>query len=59
MAVAVLGLALLALGRWLGLPWRLRLGGLAALWLAAILAHLALPEGHALRAAIGGRFRFL
>lgn len=54
MAVAVLGLAMLALGWWLGLPWRLRLGGIAALWLAAILAHLTLPEGHALRAAIGG-----
>ncbi|WP_136637015.1 HesA/MoeB/ThiF family protein [Pseudooceanicola onchidii] len=35
-------------------PVSLRLWGIAVVWLGVVLAHLVLPEGHALRARTGG-----
>ena len=37
-----------------GAPVRLRLAGIALLWLGVVLGHLVLPEGHGLRLATGG-----
>ena len=52
----VLGLAaaIWGIGIFVGLPHRLRWVGIGLLWLALVLAHFALPEGHPLRAATGG-----
>lgn len=52
----VIGLAALfwGLGWTFGLGLRARLQGLTGLWAAAVLVHLALPQGHPLRQAVGG-----
>jgi molybdopterin/thiamine biosynthesis adenylyltransferase len=55
--VLLTALALLALGAVLGLPGRLLALVLAILWGAALLAHLVLPEGHAIARALGGDAR--
>ncbi len=57
MTVLLTALALLALGAVLGLPGRLLVLMLAILWGAALLAHLVLPEGHAIARALGGDAR--
>lgn len=54
MLIAGLAALFVGLGWAFGLPPRLRLQGVVLLWGAAVLAHLALPEGHSLRRAIGG-----
>lgn len=43
-----------ALGWGFGLPRRVRWGLIGILWLAVVLGHLVLPDGHAVRAATGG-----
>ncbi|MBS0564089.1 MAG: molybdopterin-synthase adenylyltransferase MoeB [Proteobacteria bacterium] len=57
MTVLALAAGFLALGLILRLPGRVLAAGLAALWLAALLASALLPEGGALRAAAGGDWR--
>nr|WP_301918568.1 molybdopterin-synthase adenylyltransferase MoeB [uncultured Defluviimonas sp.] len=57
MTVFLTALALLALGWGLRLPVRLVALMLAVLWAATLLAHLVLPEGHALARALGGDAR--
>ncbi len=57
MAVVLTALALLALGAVLRLPGRLVVLMLAVLWAATLLAHLMLPEGHAIARALGGDAR--
>ncbi len=54
MLIAGLAAVFVGLGWAFGLPLRLRVQGVVLLWGAAVLAHLALPEGHPLRQAIGG-----
>jgi molybdopterin/thiamine biosynthesis adenylyltransferase len=54
MLIGGLAALFLGLGWAFGLPLRLRLQGVVLLWGAAVLAHLALPDGHPLRLAIGG-----
>ncbi|MEI4473174.1 HesA/MoeB/ThiF family protein [Frigidibacter sp. MR17.24] len=54
MLVAAIAAALLALAWALRLPRRVLATMLALLWLAALSAHLVLPEGAGLRRAIGG-----
>ncbi|HEX9857241.1 MAG TPA: HesA/MoeB/ThiF family protein, partial [Paracoccaceae bacterium] len=55
----VLGLAaaLWGIGHLLRAPGRLRLGMIAALWLAVVLLQVSLPAGHPARAATGGDAR--
>ena len=57
MTVLLTALALLALGAVLRLPGRLVVLMLAVLWAATLLAHLVLPEGHAIARALGGDAR--
>lgn len=57
MLVVALGLGFWALGWVMGVPVARRMAVLAGLWAAALLAHLVLPEGNGLRAAIGGDAR--
>lgn len=57
MAVLLTALALLALGAVLRLPGRLVALMLAILWAATLIAHLLLPEGHAVARALGGDAR--
>ncbi|MEI2806682.1 HesA/MoeB/ThiF family protein [Albidovulum sp.] len=57
MTVLLTALALLAVGAVLGLPGRLLVLMLAIFWGAALLAHLVLPEGHAIARALGGDVR--
>ncbi len=52
-----LAAALWGLGWLLGTPKPLRWGMIGALWLAVVLGSWLLPEGHALRAALGGDAR--
>lgn len=51
--VLVIAAALWGAGALLGAPRRLGWGMVAGLWGAVVLAHLALPEGHAVRMATG------
>ena len=51
--VLVMAAAIWGLGALMGAPRRQRGVALAVLWLAVVAAHLALPDGHALRAATG------
>ncbi|MBC7141270.1 MAG: molybdopterin-synthase adenylyltransferase MoeB [Rhodobacteraceae bacterium] len=57
MTVFLIALALVALGIVLRLPGRVMAIMLATLWAGALLAHLTLPEGHALLRALGGDAR--
>ncbi len=57
MTVILAALALLALGFLLRLPGTLIGLMLAVLWAAVVLAHLLLPEGHAIARALGGDAR--
>ena len=57
MLVLALAAAIWALGWVVDVAPRRQFMVLAGLWAAAILAHLLLPEGHELRAAIGGDAR--
>ncbi len=57
MLVLGLAAALWALGWVMAVPVRLRWGMITLLWLAVIVAHLALPEGSGLRLAMGGDAR--
>lgn len=57
MMLLVLAVALGVLAWALRLPARVTVALVVALWAAAILAHLALPDGHAIRGAIGGDAR--
>ncbi|MCW3782674.1 HesA/MoeB/ThiF family protein [Defluviimonas salinarum] len=57
MTVALIAAALVALGFVLRLPGRVVLGMLGMLWLGVLVAHLALPSGHPLAAALGGDWR--
>lgn len=57
MTVFLTALVLLALGWVLRLPGRVVALMLALLWAATLLAHVALPEGHALARALGGDVR--
>ncbi|MCU9849199.1 molybdopterin-synthase adenylyltransferase MoeB [Defluviimonas sp. WL0024] len=57
MMVALIAAALVALGFVLRLPGRVVLGMLGMLWLGVLVAHLALPSGHPLAAALGGDWR--
>jgi molybdopterin/thiamine biosynthesis adenylyltransferase len=52
-----LAAALWGLGWAMGTPVRLRWGMIAALWLAVVLAAWLLPQGHGLRASLGGDAR--
>jgi hypothetical protein len=54
MGVVVLAAGFWALGWVMGVPTARRLWVLLGLWAAAIAVHLALPEGHGLRALVGG-----
>ena len=54
MLVLALAAGIWGLGWFLRAPVALRLVALALLWLAVILAHLALPEGAGLRQTLGG-----
>ena len=58
--ILVFGLAamLWGIGAILGTPRRLRWGLIALLWLAVVLLHVTLPDGHPLRAAMGSDARF-
>ena len=49
--------ALVALWALMRLPGRMLAAMLGCLWLAVVLVHLALPEGHGLRQAVGGSLR--
>jgi molybdopterin/thiamine biosynthesis adenylyltransferase len=55
--VFILAAALWGLGWAMGVPLRLRLGMVVALWVAVVLACVALPEGNGLRQALGGDAR--
>lgn len=57
MSVLLIAAALVALGLVLRIPGRVIAAMLGLLWLGAMLAHLLLPEGHALLRAIGGSWR--
>ncbi len=57
MTLVLAAVALGALAWVLRLPGRVVIALYLALWVAAILAHLVLPEGHAIRGAIGGDAR--
>ncbi|GLS85444.1 molybdopterin biosynthesis protein [Cypionkella aquatica] len=57
MLVLWLMLGLWCLGWVMGTPKRVRWGAIAALWVAVILANLALPLGHPVRTATGGDAR--
>lgn len=57
MTVLLTALALIALGTVLRLPGRLVALMLAILWAATLLAHLLLPQGHAIARALGGDAR--
>ncbi|MDW4549454.1 molybdopterin-synthase adenylyltransferase MoeB [Defluviimonas sp. D31] len=57
MTVALIAAALVALGFVLRLPGRVVLRLLGMLWLGVLVAHLALPSGHPLAAALGGDWR--
>ena len=57
MLMVALGIGVWALGWLMAVPVSRRLWVLVGLWVAAMLAHLALPDGHTLRAAIGGDVR--
>lgn len=54
---AALALGLWGMGRVMGVSVARRLGVLLILWVAAMLVHLVLPDGHGLRALIGGDAR--
>lgn len=55
--VLSLAVALWGIGAVMKAPVRLRLGMIGALWLGVVGLHLALPDGHPLRAATGGEAR--
>lgn len=55
--VLAMAAALWGIGAVMGTPARLRLGMIAGLWAAVVLAQLALPEGNGLRVATGGDAR--
>jgi molybdopterin/thiamine biosynthesis adenylyltransferase len=57
MIVLATAAGLLTLALILGLPRRLVWSMLGCLWAGAILVHLLLPAGHALRSAVGGDWR--
>lgn len=57
MIVFVLAIGLWVLGWALSTPKPLRWGAIALLWAGAVLVHLTLPDGAALRASIGGDAR--
>lgn len=57
MSVFLIAAALVALGLVLRLPGRMILAMLALLWAGVMIAILALPEGHDMRAALGGDWR--
>jgi molybdopterin/thiamine biosynthesis adenylyltransferase len=57
MIVFVLAIGLWVLGWALATPKLLRWGAIALLWAGAVLVHLTLPDGAALRASIGGDAR--
>ncbi len=52
-----LAMALWGLGWAMGTPVRLRWGMIAALWFAVVLGSWLLPQGHGLRASLGGDAR--
>jgi len=52
--VLFLAAVLWGLGMAMKVPTRVRLVMVGALWLAVVLLHLTLPDGHSLRAATGG-----
>lgn len=49
--------ALVALAAVLRMPWRVVVAMLAILWAGVVLAHLLLPEGHAILRAAGGSWQ--
>ncbi len=57
MMVFLIAVALAVLGILLRLPGRMIAAMLGLLWLGILLAHLALPAGHPMTAAIGGDWR--
>ena len=57
MSVVLIAAALVALGLVLRLPGRMILAMLALLWAGVMIALLALPDGHAMRVALGGDWR--
>lgn len=57
MGVVLLAAGLWALGWVMAVPVARRVWMLAALWAGTLIVHLALPEGHALRALVGGDAR--
>ena len=57
MTVLAAAVALVLLGRVVGLPWRGIWAMLALLWAGVTLAHLTLPGGHPLLATTGGDWR--
>lgn len=57
MIVFILAIGLWVLGWALSTPKPLRWGAIALLWAGAVLVHLTLPDGAALRASIGGDAR--
>jgi molybdopterin/thiamine biosynthesis adenylyltransferase len=57
MIVLLLMLAILTLGEKLALPKALRWAGASALWIAAVLIHITLPDGAYLRTQAGGDAR--
>ena len=56
MTVLVVAVTLVAFCVFIRVPGRIILGGLAAIWLATVLAHGLLPETHPLPRALGGTF---
>lgn len=52
--IFVLAAALWGVGAVLKTPYKLRFGMIGLLWLAVVVLHLALPEGHGLRQSTGG-----
>ncbi len=57
MTVLVVAATLVAFCVFIRVPGRIILGSLAAIWLATVLAHGLLPEGHALPRTLGGTFQ--
>ena len=57
MLVAGLALGFWGLGWVMGVPVARRLGVLAVLWVAAMVVHLVLPDGHGVRVLVGGDAR--
>jgi molybdopterin/thiamine biosynthesis adenylyltransferase len=57
LTVLVLMAALWGLGAWLGAPAGQRAGVVGLVWAGVVGLHLALPDGHPLRAATGGEAR--